>query len=545
MLFFDTIQRIFKDKQKAVPSIQGQSDAKKVSKIRIAYGTTSGNSKLVANEAQRYLASMGVNAKSQNMSKLKAKHLMETDYLLAIISTDGEGVPPQGAKAFLKSLSSKSSEPLHHLQFSVCALGDSSYDHFCQAGKMLEKKLSKLDAKPFYPRTNCDTEFAQTAIAWVKATSKIMLEKNDNPNKAFNANLAIKDKVIYNSRVQEIYKLSKGDVEKPCYHISLKTEHNITEIKPGDSIEIKPHNPSWLVKDIATYLNVTNDNEAVKQLKSELEITTISKSLLSKYYKLCPNPQLEKLLGNETELKNYVRKANVYDVLIDFFSDAKSRQILKILPKLQRRFYSVASCTETSTKQLDLTIKTIRYKYQSRKHEGAGSVLLTEQIKVNDGIKFKHYPNLNFRLPKDISTPIIMIGVGTGIAPFRAFLQYRVSKDITNKSWLIWGDKHQNQDFLYEKEIKFFQEQKVLSRVDFTFSRSAKEKQYVQHLLTKNGKEVLKWLDKGAHIYVCGSLAMAKDVRKALENLMGNKALPDCLSFKSFMEQERYHEDAY
>lgn len=510
----------------------------------IAYATRTGNAKIIATTLQEQFKRFGLKVKNQNISTLIPKNLNEIKYLFVVISTDGNGVPPLSAKGFFKELEGSVGN-LHHLNYSVCALGDSAYELFCQAGKDLDSLLKNKFANEIVPRMDCDTDFPAKSISWITETIQAVFKEEGIDHKDNGEpTIQIQEKAFKELRVEQVTKISKGDVEKPCFHIVLYSNDRLDDIKPGDSIEIIPRNPEWLVNDLINALKLPDRKEIKSWLEGEAEITSVTKATIEKYNKTACNTQLEQLLDNEKLLRKYLAKANFYDVIVDYPTPLNEAQLRRILPVLKGRLYSVASSSGKYPYQIHLTVKSIRYIFQSRIHEGAGSIALTNSLLRNDLVKYRHYPNDGFRLPVDENAPLVFIGVGTGIAPFRAFLQESEHKKQSRKIWMIWGDKKRDADFLYEHELTDFQKKQVLNRLDVTFSRDGHEKKYVHNIMHEYNLEIINWANSGAHFFVCGSLPMAADVSKTLTQILDEK--PDSkFSFNDLLQQERYHEDAY
>ncbi len=504
----------------------------------ITYATKTGNAKDIAKSLYKMLNNQKVHTEYNSLSRIKPSVLTNTKKLFLVISTDGEGDLPAMAESFYKKLK-KSDMTLNHLQFSILALGDSSYDLFCEAGKIYERLLIEKGATSILPRVDCDVDYTSKSKKWINNVSQLFAVSGSIPT--VTDELATNHKKI-KGIIHQVTPLSKGFTQAGCYHISIQCPDDISYIKPGDAIEIKPHNPDWMVLKVAHLLKITNDEKKLNALKKKLELTSVSKLTLEKYYQINPHQHLKTLLSETEHIKQFTNKANILDVFTLFpLPKGMHKKAFAILPKIKRRLYSVASSTANNTNEIHLTIKTIRFNFNEQMHEGAGSVQLTEYLELGNKITFKHKPNYSFRLPEDQS-PIIMIGIGTGIAPFRGFLSEKQQLKRANHMWLIWGDKHQESDFLYEEELMQWQKNSTLEKLDLAFSRDEENKKYVQHIVEQKHNEILQWINQGAHIYVCGSIPMAKEVKNILAKVLSNHP---SLSYDRLMELERYHEDAY
>lgn len=523
--------------------------AKSNSELLILYGTKSGNAKLIAEQAQKYFDKNGIKSACKNMAGFDPVKLNETQKLLVVVSTHGEGEPPPSAERFFKVCLSEEMPELPKLNYSICALGDSSYEEFCRAGKELDSRFAELGAKAFYPRKDCDLEFSEDAVQWIKQSAAAITSNseksvpNDNNKPEFGT-----DKT-YTSKITERILLTKGDEVAPVYHLALDVENTGIQYKIGDSVEIIPENPWWLVDSVIRELvkNETGKPDTAKlknQLIKEFELTTLSKKTVQDYANHSKISTLQVLLQTPDELKKYLEKANMLDLLRDYPAKMQITDFLNILPKIKGRKYSIASSQKSFQNELHLTIKTIRYNYQGNLHEGATSVYANEFLPINSTIQFKLSANESFQLPKSAETPIIMIGVSTGIAPFRAILQEREAMQQTGKTWLIWGNKYRDKDFLYYDEIVHFKSNGILEKLDTAFSCDTGEYKYVNDILLAKCEDLTEWLIKGAHIYVCGSLKMAHNVKKTLAKICSEKQ-DNLLSFDEICKQQRYHEDAY
>lgn len=515
--------------------------------LLILYGSKSGNSKLVARQAQHYLNKNGVNALCKNMSAYRAENLANVKNLLVVVSTHGEGDPPPSARRFFKTVLAEKMPGLAHLNYSVCALGDSSYSEFCLAGKTIDRRFTQLGATSFYPRKDCDLEFAEDAIDWIKQTTqKLHPAKNANQPEISIPNLS--EVKIYQGKISSREVLTGSPEVAPVYHLILDIDSSDFNYKIGDSVEFYPQNPGWLVDEIASRIEAAGAKKqqlpALKnQLLRDFEITSLSQKTLEAYAKLAFNDDLQNLLQSEKELRNYLAKANILDLISDYPSPEAVLILPSILPNIKRRAYSIASSQKAFPNQLHLTIKTIRFSFNATKHEGAASVFANEFLEINSTIEFRLIPNETFCLPRDKNVPVIMIGVSTGIAPFRAILQEREVLNAKGKTWLMWGNKYRDKDFLYAEDLKNFKANGTLEKLDTAFSCEGETKCYVHDLIVENSAEFISWVETGAHIYVCGSLKMAASVKQSIEILLVGNTTGQ--TFDLLLEQQRYHEDAY
>ncbi len=509
---------------------------------QIVYATKSGNAKLVAQELQKSFAKNGMEVKCKNISTLKLDAIKRLSHLFIVISTDGEGDPPPSAKNLFKQLQNNSNNNLSELNISVCSLGDSSYEQFCQAGKDLENLLQNHGATSFIERVDCDEDFAETARGWIQSVLNRTISK---PTESTVLEMSPKHEIL-DATVNKVQKLTLGISEKPCYHVELDLSKDVSFVQPGDTIEIMPENPEWLVNEIISILRLSDEKKTRTFLLREAEITKLSRRTIKRYQEFAQQPTLDTLLNDEAALGSFMAQANFLDLLQEYPSKPNLHLLRTILPALRGRMYSIASSTLLNKHALHLTIKSIRYQFLNRLHEGAGSVYVTEKLTEGKKIGLKHFPNPEFRLPENTDTPIIMIGTGTGIAPFRAFLQHYHKQQSNQNLWLIWGDRSSKQDFIYADEMDLYRTQNTLAKTNFAFSRDSEQKVYVQDLLHSEKENLQEWVKKGAHFYICGSTHMGEAVKSTLQHLLQpngkNNSHP---TLETLFAENRYHEDVY
>lgn len=513
----------------------------------ILYGTKSGNAKLIAQQTQKYYQKTGIESHCKNMARYQPNKLTEVNYLLIIISTHGEGEPPPSAKNFFDECMSHTMPGLCHLNYSICALGDSAYEKFCRAGKALDKRLLDLGAKPLSPRKDCDTEFSKDAIQWIKQTALNFNNERIKTNKEEITLPSIAINAQYYATIKTRKEITKGKNVTPVCHLVLDISKSNLTYSVGDSIGIKPKNPSWLVEQIINEFNpstslTTNNTDLIRnKLLNDYEITRISKKTLQNIYETTNSKSLKSLLESKDQLEIFVSEANLYDLLKDFDLGLNIDELMTLLPKLKGRLYTIASSQELHPNELHLTIKTIRYNFQDRKHEGAASVYANERLNTQSSVSFSLFKNAHFALPANPTQPIIMIGVSTGIATFRAILQERLARKISGNTWLIWGNKKNDNDFLYESELTQFRKMGILEKLNLAFSRDASDKHYVQDEIKINSTHIIQWINNGAHIFISGSITMGKSVKKNLDDIL----ISHNNSTNSLIKEGRYHEEVY
>ncbi len=522
--------------------------------VTIVYGTKTGNAQLIAQQTHKYFKQCGLESECYNMDKYDAGRLPSEKNLLLVISTDGEGELPPNAKKFYQLLQHEAMPPLSNLNYALCALGDSNYDIFCGAGKRVDQQLHKLEATPIIKRVDCDLDFQKTALQWIQNCYDTIVGIKKEPSKPGKPNLSHPN--FLTTQLNKRYKLSKGNTEQAVYHIELDNNKLHINYSAGDCIEIIPTNPEQLVEKILASLKLDKNyilkeyNETLEDaLMHRFELTKIARPVIKRYLNLFSIKQLNELYANRSALKSYMEKADILDLLSDYPSKLNEDQLAAILQPLHSRYYSIASGAKANANKIDLTIKTVRFNHRERQYEGAGSIYMNESLKENTSVDFRLVTNPSFHLPGDNNTPLILVGVGTGIAPYRAFLQDLHAQNIKNKAWLIWGDKHQNHDFLYENDLLYYLENNTLAHLDTVFSRDQEEKKYVYHSIADKKLQLLEWLDNGAHLYLCGHTSMGAGVKDTLLSLFqSEKGMTEEEArhhLKDLKERQIIHEDLY
>jgi len=503
----------------------------------ILFASKSGNSKSVAKQMHKLLTSCNISASCCNISEFKIEDIYTISHLFISISTYGKGDPPGVAKPFFRELNNLNEDSLQKLNFSICALGNSKYKHFCQAGKDLDLLLEQKGACRIINRVDCDKNYKKPAEYWIKSTAKILkpncIEEIENKDiakiRTINSN--------FEGRVSCKNKMSENN---SCFHIEIKGDN--LKYQAGDCIEISPTNPSFLVNKLCSQMT-NNQQEQIqieKMLKYDYEITKLSESTIEKYNKINPSSEIKSLLADKKKLNDYIKVSNLLDLINDYPNNLRPINIVETLPKIEKRIYSISSSPKQHQNEIHLTVKTICCPQRKHTHLGAGSNFLNKELKINDKLHFSTIANEEFRLPEKNKTPIIMIGIGTGIAPFRAFMQER--KDKKCKNWLIYGAKNQEKDLYYKNELLEAKENKNLKHLHLAFSQE-KEKLHVQDLLREHKDKLYKWIKKGAHIYICGSKKLGEEVENIFKEILESKK--DKYQLDSLVDQFRYHEDIY
>ncbi len=519
-----------------VPVIPSQKSSES---ITILFGTHTGHSKEIAMDLHDRLLALGFDAKIQGLDFYKKNDLKKEKYLFLIVSTHGEGEAPIQAEELYEYVHGTRAPKLPDTKYAVLALGDKTYKKYCQTGIDFDQTFTKLGAQAILPVQTSDVAYEEVAEQWIEKVvgelknlvpevSPLSQAKGASvPKKKFNRSNP------YYAEVLEKVRITTTDSEKEIYHVEISLEDSGIEYKAGDSIGILPNNPIDLVDLLIDKLEddpertVTVGEKEIslfRALQNKLEITVLNREVLEKYHAITQNKELELLLNNEDELEKYLHGADAYDLLEDYKGEITSDQFLSILRILYARLYSISSGPGSNPGEVHITIASVRYNRKKRDRNGACSSYITDEINAGDHLPIYIDKNESFRLPDDESKPLIMVGAGTGVAPYRSFLQEREQNSAKGKSWLFFGNQRFKKDFLYQLEWQKFLKKGTLHKLDVAFSRDQEEKTYVQHRLKENGKEIFQWLENGAHFYICGDKKhMAKDVQTSLLEIIQNE----------------------
>ena len=533
-------------------------------KLNILFGTETGNAEGVAEDLSKVATDNGFKAKVDALDDISIDQFSAMKNVAIITSTYGEGEMPGNAQLFWESLSSETVPKLNSMNYSVLALGDTSYDEFCHAGKLIDDRLEKLEARRILDRIDCDVDFEDLSEKWI---STIITKLNPKKNKEFETEKPNKEndklwnrKNPFEAEIISSKLLSGPNSKKEIMHYEIDLGNSGLVYEVGDSLSIIPKNKIKLVKNILKRLGVDNtyipegyENNIEKLLKDNYEILTPTKKFIEHIEKNSNDKELSDAIKNNDNkaLENYKWGKDVLDFMnVNAKLKFNVEKFLNLLRPLQHRTYSISSSINKFKNQVHLTISSVRWSNKFRNYNGVCSTYLADECDTKTKIKIFFTPNNSFRLPKEKNKDIIMIGPGTGIAPFRAFLQERQIQKSKGKSWLFFGDQTKDNDFIYEKELKQMIEEGILTKLDLAFSRDQEEKIYVQHKMYENKQELFKWIDNGAFIYVCGDMTyMAKDVENMLINIISVEKKcteDDAINYlKDLKREKRYLRDVY
>ena len=557
----------------ATVSVSAAPAAAAPKEITVLFGSQTGNCHGLAKKLTKKLEETGMKVTLSSMSDFKPNTLKKLQHLLILVSTHGEGEPPDNAIPFYEFLHSKRAPQLDGLQYSVLALGDTSYEFFCQTGKDFDKRLEELGGQRLAPRVDCDVDFDEPASEWMTQVLQSLNQSGGlSAASGEAAAVALSESTEseysrsnpFQAEVLENLNLNGRGSERETRHIEISLEGSNLQYEPGDSLGIYPENHPLLVDELITAMGwnadeevVINKNGEVRKLRDALlrhyEITVLTKPLIEQVAKLTGHEGLKGLLepGHEQELRNYIQERDLLDLVQDYgLREVPARDLVGVLRKIPARLYSIASSPKAYPDEVHITVRTVRYEAHGRNRYGVCSVQLAERLEAGDSLPVYIQHNPNFKLPANPDTPIIMIGPGTGVAPFRAFLGEREEIGASGKSWLFYGDQHFATDFLYQIEWQRWLKEGVLTRMDVAFSRDTEQKVYVQHRMLENSKELYQWLQEGACVYVCGDeKKMAHDVHAALGTILeqeGGLSPEEASEYLTLMQQQkRYQRDVY
>lgn len=535
-------------------------------KLTVLYGTESGNSESLADRTVKEAKKRGFQAVMKNMSEVSPADLAKASNLLVIISTWGDGEPPETATTFFKEFMG-AELALSGVRYSVLALGDTSYEKFCQTGKDIDARLEALGAARVSTRQDCDVDYEENYASWLESSLKALAPASAAPV-AFVAPAAApateygKKKPFPAETIDTVVLNGEGS-SKETLHLEFSLAGSGLSYEPGDALAVLPVNAPDVVKAIIQAAKLTGNEEVeVKNvgrklladaLREDYDITAISRAVLTKLAEALNSTVLRGLLAEDSKdrLKEYSAGREIIDAIVDFAPNGLSAEALTgIFRKLPPRLYSIASSPLAHADEVHLTVAAVRYETHNRQRKGVCSTYLADLVKSGDPVQVFVQPNKNFRLPADPATPVIMVGPGTGVAPFRAFVEHRAATGGGGKNWLFFGDQHYTYDFLYQLEWQDFLKDGALTRLDVAFSRDQPEKVYVQDRMIAQAKDLYQWLEEGAHFYVCGDAnRMANDVHQALVTVVENQAGISREAAEAYVEDlkktKRYQRDVY
>ncbi|HEX6144536.1 MAG TPA: assimilatory sulfite reductase (NADPH) flavoprotein subunit [Geminicoccaceae bacterium] len=533
--------------------------------LTILFLTESGNAEGIAADARKAAARSGFKGRLVDAAEVTPADLAAVESLLVIASTWGEGDPPERAVPFYRALMAGDAPRLEGLHYAVLALGDTSYVNFCETGKRIDARLEELGAKRTAERIDCDLDFEEPATTWVASALKRLDELVPRPagDGADVIHVDFQGAPVastwsksnpFAAEIQEHVNLNGSRSDKETIHLELSLAGSGLTFEPGDSIGIVPENDPAMVAAVLEAARLDGDAvfgaaSIATALARDFDITSLTRTVVEAYARLTGDGELEALVAGQ-DLAAYLAGRQIVDLLADYPNTLSAEQLAGILRKLPPRLYSVASSLKAHPDEAHLLVGRVRYESLGRERHGVASAHVADRLRTGDRVGIYVKPNKYFRLPADPDRAVIMIGPGTGVAPFRAFLQERQAVGAKGRTWLFFGDRRYSHDFLYQLDWQEMKADGALSRIDVAFSRDQPEKVYVQHRMWQRRAELFAWLEDGAHLYVCGDeKAMAKDVDATLRRIVidaGGRSDDQAEAYVADLKRAgRYQRDVY
>ena len=554
--------------QQSGTAVAAPAPAAEVPTITLISASQTGNARRVAEALRDDLLAAKLNVKLVNAGDYKFKQIAAEKLLVVVTSTQGEGEPPEEAVALHKFLFSKKAPKLDGTAFAVFGLGDTSYEFFCQSGKDFDSKLAELGAERLLDRVDADVEYQTAAAEWRARVVEVLKAR---------APVAAPAQLATSGAVNDIHtspytkeaplsatlsvnqKITGRDSEKDVRHIEIDLGDSGLRYQPGDALGVWYQNDPQLVKELVELLwlkgdePVTVDGKTLplaEALEWHFELTVNTATIVENYATLTRSESLLPLVGDKAQLQQYAAATPIVDMVRFSPAQLDAEALIGLLRPLTPRLYSIASSQAEVESEVHVTVGVVRYEIEGRARAGGASSFLADRVEEDGEVRVFIEHNDNFRLPANPETPVIMIGPGTGIAPFRAFMQQRAADGAQGKNWLFFGNPHFTEDFLYQVEWQSYVKEGLLTRIDLAWSRDQQQKIYVQDKLREQGAELWRWINDGAHIYVCGDAnRMAKDVEHTLLEVIAEYGAMDAEAADEFLSElrveRRYQRDVY
>jgi sulfite reductase (NADPH) flavoprotein alpha-component len=538
--------------------------ANEVPGVTILYATQSGNARSVAEILAENATARGLAPRLVSADRYRPKELVKERFLLVVISTQGEGEPPESAHELFRHLQGKRAPQLNNLSYAIFGLGDSSYEYFCQAARELDELLSKQGAQPLLERVDADVDFQQSSTNWQGEILRT-LEKRQSTRPATVIPLQKGPAAIRHDRnhpfqaeLLERRRITTTDAVCNVQHLALAINPAVIRYRPGDALGVFFRNDPALVEEMLSLTGLAaetsvriNDQSLTlaEALGERLELTQLHPNVVRAWSALETYPALQALSQDSEKLRHFIAERQFIDLPLHYPAGVNAQGLVELLQAQQPRLYSIASSQSAYEDEIHLTVAALVYKGHGRDYLGGASGYLTRRIEEGDPLGVYVVENPSFKLPQSTDTPIIMVGAGTGIAPYRAFLQQREAQSATGKNWLVFGNRHFHRDFLYQTDWLNYRHRGLLNRISLAFSRDGGERIYVHSRLYEERAELYRWLQEGAHLYVCGGVEMAEGVHQSLLAIaqdQGGLQHQAAVEFiESLREQGRYQRDVY
>ncbi|QDY42844.1 NADPH-dependent assimilatory sulfite reductase flavoprotein subunit [Candidatus Pantoea soli] len=538
--------------------------------ITLISASQTGNARRLAEQLRDDLLAAKLNVNLVNAGDYKFKQIGQEKLLVIVTSTQGEGEPPEEAVALHKFLMSKKAPKMDGAAFAVFGLGDTSYEFFSQAGKDFDNRLAELGAERLLDRVDADVEYSELASAWRLQLTDILRARAPaaSPAQAAASATGSVNQVDSSPYTKEApltatlalnQKITGRDSDKDVRHIEIDLGDSGLRYQPGDALGVWYENDAALVQELLQLVWLKGDEQVevrgttlplAEALQKHFELTVNTPQIVEQYAALSRNESLLALAGDKSRLQSYAQSFPIVDMVRQAPAELNAEQLTGLLRPLTPRLYSIASSQAESENEVHITVGAVRYEIDGRPRGGGASTWLADRLEEDGEIRVFIEHNDNFRLPASPDTPVIMIGPGTGIAPFRAFMQQRDNDGAGGKNWLFFGNPHFTDDFLYQVEWQKYVKDGLLTHIDLAWSRDQAEKVYVQDKIRARGAEVWRWIEEGAHIYVCGDAnRMAKDVEQALLDVVVGHGGMDRETADEFLSElriaRRYQRDVY
>ncbi|MCQ5469759.1 sulfite reductase (NADPH) flavoprotein alpha-component [Pantoea sp. AN62] len=538
--------------------------------ITLLSASQTGNARRLAEQLRDDLQAARLNVNLVNAGDYKFKQIGQEKLLVVVTSTQGEGEPPEEAVALHKFLMSKKAPKMDGTAFAVFGLGDTSYEFFSKAGKDFDSRLAELGAERLLDRVDADVEYADQATAWRSALTEILKQRvpTESPTQAAATAAGSVNEVTTSPYTKEAplsatlavnQKITGRDSDKDVRHIEIDLGESGLRYQPGDALGVWYENDSALVSELLELVWLKGDEPVEVQgatlplaeaLQKHFELTVNTAQIVAQYAQLSRDAELLALVDDKARLQQYAQRYPIVDMIRLAPAELSAAQLTSLLRPLTPRLYSIASSQAETDTEVHITVGAVRFDIEGRQRGGGASTWLADRVEEEGEVRVFIEHNDNFRLPANPDAPVIMIGPGTGIAPFRAFMQQRENDGASGKNWLFFGNPHFTDDFLYQVEWQKYVKEGLLTRIDLAWSRDQAEKVYVQDKIRANGAEVWRWMQEGAHLYVCGDAnRMAKDVEQALLDVVVEHGGMDREAADEFLSElrieRRYQRDVY
>jgi sulfite reductase (NADPH) flavoprotein alpha-component len=500
--------------------------------LSILYATESGNAETLAAAARKEAMRLGFAPKVLDMADTTPADLAGAGNLLVIASTWGEGDPPQRAESFIADLMSDQAPRFADLRYGVLALGDRAYARFCETGRRIDARLEALGAKRVAPRVDCDLDYEAPATAWIGSTLRELAPEAHGAaviHVDFMRPSGVEESFTrtrpFEAEITALIGLNSSRSSTQTFHAALSLEGSGIGYEPGDSLGFLPGNDPALVEEVLNLAGLAGDAAARAALAERYDITTLTAAQIDAYAALTADATLAGIARDPAHRAAFMHGRQFVDLLAAAPCRLSLEQLTGLLRPLPPRLYSVASSRKLVGEAAHLLVGAVRWQSHGRARKGVASGEIAERRRPGQRMKIYLQANRHFRLPTDPDRPIVMVGPGTGVAPFRAFMQECEATGANRRSWLFFGARNFLHDFLYQLEWQAWLKSGVLTRMDVAFSRDQREKIYVQHRMWEQRRELFRWLEDGANLYLCGDAqAMAKDVHATLERIVADQS---------------------